>query len=120
MVNKTQKLILETIEVFLQLQLKSVRDMLEEEDIEKIKSRQPGRRRLSLVDYVVTILTNERRALHVNEMVDLVRERFKRSTDRDTISSALAKKARQGILVRQTGPATFALIDHETPSGGSL
>jgi hypothetical protein len=36
-----------------------------------------------------------------------LRERFGRVTDRDTVSSSLAKKARQGVLLRQTAPATF-------------
>ena len=38
-------------------------------------------------------------------------QRFGRLADRDTLSSALAKKARRGILLRQSAPATFTLID---------
>jgi hypothetical protein len=40
-----------------------------------------------------------------------LQQRFGRLADRDTLSSALAKKARQGILLRQSAPATFTLID---------
>jgi hypothetical protein len=48
-----------------------------------------------------------------------LQQRFGRLTDRDTLSSALAKKARRGILLSQSAPATFTLIDskedhHET------
>ena len=70
-----------------------------------------GRRRQSLVDLSVKILTEERKPLHVNDLVRILQQRFGRLTDRDTLSSALAKKARQGILLRQSNPATFALID---------
>jgi hypothetical protein len=49
-------------------------------------------------------------------LVDLLQERFGRLTDRDTLSSALAKKARQGVLLRQSAPATFTLIDSKEDS----
>jgi len=67
----------------------------------------------------LNILTEEGKPLHVNELAQLLQQRFGRLTDRDTLSSALAKKARRGILLRQSAPATFTLIDskedhHET------
>ena len=110
MANKDQKLILRTLETLLQLQLRSVRQLLGEEDVERVSSRRGTVRRQSLVHTVGELLTEEKRPLHVNEMVELLRERFGRITDRDTLSSALAKKARQGVLVQQTGPATFGLL----------
>ena len=110
MVSKDQKLILRTLETLLQLQLRSVRQLLGEEDVEKLPSRRGSVRRQSLVHAVVELLTEEKRPLHVSEMVELLRERFGRITDRDTLSSALAKKTRQGVLVKQTGPATFGLL----------
>jgi hypothetical protein len=48
--------------------------------------------------------------MHVNELVSALQRRFGRVTDRDALSSALAKKARAGQLVRQTGKATFEVI----------
>ena len=48
--------------------------------------------------------------MHVSDLVDALRERFDRITDRDALSSALAKKARRGMLFKQTAPATFAAI----------
>jgi hypothetical protein len=110
MASKDQELILRTLETLLQLQLRSVKQLLGEEDVEKTTPRRTGMRRQSLVHTVVKLLGEENRPLHVNEMVELLRERFGRITERDTLSSALAKKARQGVLVRQTGPATFGLL----------
>jgi hypothetical protein len=59
------------------------------------------------------ILTDLEAPTHVNDLVTHLRERFGRVTDRDTVSSALAKKARQGILLKQTAPATFALLQED-------
>jgi len=105
-----QAIILKTIETLLQIQLKSVRQLRGCQDMDTPKPRpRTGLRRQSIIHDVVLILTDLGRPLHVTELVDLLRQRHGRITDRDSLSSALAKKARQGLLVRQTGPATFAL-----------
>lgn len=116
MVEEQQKLILRTIETLLQLQLKSVRQLLGEEEIKTTAPRFTGMRRQSLVHAVVKILNEKKQPLHVNELVDLLREHYGRITDRDTLSSALAKKVRQGKLLKQTGPATFHLLDNSQAS----
>jgi hypothetical protein len=105
-----QELILKTIESLLNIQIKSVSQMIKELQKDVPQARKEPMRRQSLVNNIVTILTDEARPLHVNELVGLLKERFGRVTDRDTISSALAKKARKGVLVRQTAPATFDLM----------
>ena len=116
MAETQQHLILKTIETLLNLQLKSVRQLLGEEKVETTTPRFPGMRRQSLVHLVVKILTDKKRPLHVTELVDLLREHYGRITDRDTLSSALAKKVRQGKLLKQTGPATFYVRD-KSPTG---
>ena len=108
-----QKLILRTMETLFEQQLKAVRQLLGEEDVETTRPRKRGARRQSMVDSVVQILDQENRSMHVNELVTLLRDRFGRVTDRDVISSSLSKKARQGILVKQTAPATFDLIERD-------
>lgn len=55
--------------------------------------------------------------MHVSDLVEALFERFDRVTDRDAVSSALGKKARQGILFEQTAPATFAAISDEQQPG---
>ena len=119
MENKDQKLILRTLETLYELQLRSVRQLLGEEEVETRSSRRRGVRRQSNVDAIITILKQENRSLHVNEIVDLLRQQFGRITDRDTISSTLSKKVKQGILIRKTGPATFGLIESENYSTDS-
>jgi len=106
-----KEILLQVIELQLDYQLRAIRQLQGKPDVDPALVRRHGRRRQSLVDLSVQILTERRKPLHVNELVRLLQERFGRLCDRDTLSSALAKKSRQGILLRQCAPATFALID---------
>lgn len=103
--------LLEILELQLEYQLRAVRHLRGQTPAETMIPPRPGRRRQSLVDLSVQILTEDRQPLHVNDLVRLLQQRFGRLTDRDTLSSALAKKARMGVLLRQSSPATFTLID---------
>jgi hypothetical protein len=103
--------LLQVLEFQLDYQLRAIRMLQGKPEIEPLPAIRRGRRRQSLVDLSIQILTDEGKPLHVNELTRLLQQRFGRLTDRDTLSSALAKKARQGILLRQSAPATFTLID---------
>jgi hypothetical protein len=105
-----RELILETMETVLELELRAVRQALGTDEPQAGAARQRGRKRKSLADLSVELLTDEQRPLHVDELVDLLREHYGRVTDRDSLSSALAKKAKQGVLVRRVSPATFELL----------
>lgn len=106
-----KEVILQILELQLDCQLRAIRQLRGKPEAEPVLPRRQGRRHQSLVDLSVKILTESHKPLHVNELVDLLQQRFGRLTDRDTLSSALAKKARQAILLRQSAPATFSLID---------
>ena len=106
-----KEVILQILELQLDSQLRAIRQLQGKPEAEPVLVRRQGRRRQSLVDLSVQILTEKRKPLHVNELVQLLQEHFGRLCDRDTLSSALAKKARQGILLRQSAPATFTLVD---------
>lgn len=108
-----KEVFLQVMELQLDYQLRAIRELQGNPDAEAIPPTRHGRRRQSLVDLSTQILTCEAKPLHVNELVRLLQQRFGRLADRDTLSSALAKKARRGILLRQTAPATFALIHSE-------
>ena len=105
-----KEFLLQIIELQLDYQLRAIRQLQGKPEIEPPIFPRKGRRRQSLVDLSINILTEERKPLHVNDLVQLLQQRFGRLTDRDTLSSALAKKVRQGILIKQTAPATFSLI----------
>lgn len=104
---------LRVLELSLELQLKAVRHMAGRIGPEPEQAPRRGRRRQSLVDLSLVVLTEAGRPMHVNEVVDQLARRFGRATDRDALSSALAKKARAGQLVRQTGKATFQALPPE-------
>lgn len=106
-----KEVILQVLEIQLDSQLSAIRRLQGKPDAETAPSIRRGRRRQSLVDLSIKILTDEGKPLHVNELIRLLQVRFGRLAERDTLSSALAKKARQGILLRQSAPATFTLLD---------
>lgn len=108
-----KEVILQVLEIQLDSQLRAIRNLQGKPYTEPTPSIRRGRRRQSLVDLSIKILTEEGKPLHVNELRRLLQVRFGRLADRDTLSSALAKKARQGILLRQSAPATFTLLDSE-------
>lgn len=105
-----RQLILETIETFLEIQLRSVRQILGRKERGRDPIRRRGRKRKSLIDLSVEILTEEQRPVHIDQLVDLLMQRHGRTTDRDSLSSALAKKAKQGVLVSRVAPAVFAAL----------
>ncbi len=111
MENQQRKVVLETLETVLELQLRGVRQALGKEDTQVAAVRQRGSRRKSLIHFCVKILTDEKRPIHVDELVEILRKQYGRVTDRDSLSSALAKKAKQGILVHRTSPATFEILE---------
>lgn len=106
-----REVILQVLEIQLESQLRAIRKLQGKSETELGTSTRRGRRRQSLVDLSLKILTEEDKPLHINELIQLLQVRFGRLADRDTLSSALGKKARQGILLRQSAPATFTLID---------
>ena len=106
-----KEVLLQILEFQLDYQLRAIRQLQGKPEPQPFLTIRRGRRRQSLVDLSIQILTDKGKPLHVNELTQLLQQRFGRLTDRDTLSSALAKKARQGILLRQSAPATFTLID---------
>jgi len=104
-------ILLQVLEFQFEYQLRAIRQLRGKPEAETPLMPRRGRRRQSLVDLSIQVLTEEGKPLHVDDLVKLLQSRFGRLTDRDALSSALAKKARAGIMFRQTAPATFALID---------
>jgi len=111
--SEIKETVISTLETSLELQLRAIRKMKGEVQEESISRPRVGKRRQSLVDISIDLLTESKKALHVNDICQLLLEKHGRVTDRDSLSSALGKKARQGILVRQVAPATFDLISRE-------
>ncbi len=110
---KGRKLILEAIESMLKIQLNSVSELLGKEKVDLQPVRRKREKRKYIVDLSVEILAKEKRSMHVDALVEAIRQRYGRITERDSLASALAKKANQGILVSKVAPATFALREQD-------
>jgi hypothetical protein len=108
--NQQRQLILETLETMLEIQLKSIGKILGKEEAQPDVVRRQGRKRKSLAYLCVELLTENQGPLHVDELVGFLMNHYGRVTDRDSLSSSLAKKAKQGVLVRRVSPATFELL----------
>jgi len=111
--DQIKQVVLSTLETSLRLQIKAIQQMTGEDQVSPAIRRRGGKRRQSIVDLSVNLLTETGTPLHVTEICKLLMQNYGRITDRDSLSSALAKKARQGILFHQIAPATFDLIDRE-------
>lgn len=106
-----RKTMLTTMETMLEIQLQSVRTMMKDLDYQPKAIERSGRRSRSLVDLSFVILTSSGEPMHVKEIQDELRRQFGRVTERDSLSSALGKKAKAGILFKQIAPATFEAIE---------
>ena len=111
--DEIKQVVINTLETYIELQVRALRQMKGEDVEELISLPRKGKRRQSIVDLSLDLLTEIGKSMHVNEICTLLLNKYGRVTDRDSLSSALGKKARQGILLRQVSPATFDLIDRE-------
>jgi hypothetical protein len=89
-----KQVLLQILELQLEYQLRAIRQLQGKPESEPILARRRGRRRQSLVDLCLKILTEEGKPLHVNELAQLLQQRFGRLTDRDTLS--LGQKSATG------------------------
>ena len=105
-----QKVILETLEMLLEIQLNSVKQALGKTISKSNIVRRKHVKRKSMVEYCVQILTEEQKPLHVDKLVNILEERYGRVTDRDSLSSALAKKAKRGLSIQRISPAIFDIL----------
>lgn len=109
---KTREIILETMESMLELQLRSVRRLKKAPAYGESKTKHAPRKSKYLANLCEEILTSEQRPLHVDTLVELLDKRYHRSTDRDSLASALAKKARKGVQFQRVAPGTYSLRDN--------
>ena len=77
-----KEVLLQIFEIQLEYQLQAIRQLQGKPETEPVLPIRRGRRRQSLVDLSVQILTEEGKPLHVNEIVRLLQVRFGRLADR--------------------------------------
>lgn len=66
-------------------------------------------KRTSNMEMVEAVLKTSDKPLHVNEIIEAIREKFGIVPDRDSLSSALIKQVRKEKRFVRTAPNTFGL-----------
>ena len=84
------------------------------------KGIKPKLKRTTKIDTVRNVLNIAGRPLHVSEIIKIAKRDFEVDLDRDSIVSAILKKAKAGKTFIRTSPNTFALKEHGTNERGTL
>ncbi len=103
--DKIKDIILESMAVSLDAQLKAVKKLRGKTEQEK-----PPRKRTSQVDMVYDVLNKADKELHISEIIDRVEIVHGVRLERESIVSALIKKVKKGDRFSRVGKNTFALL----------
>jgi len=77
------------------------------------------RKRTSKIEIAQNVLYGAGKPLHVTEIVQLAKQVYDVQLDRDSIVSAILKKAKAGKTFIRTAPNTFALKAYTTRERGT-
>jgi hypothetical protein len=105
--DKLKDIILGTIEVSLDAQLRAVRRLRSGQDSAARKSRQKG---MSQVDLAFDILQRAQSPLHISEIIDRIEQLHRRKVDRESLVSALSKKVQRRDRFVRPDKNVFGLL----------
>ena len=104
-----KEILLQVLELQLEYQLRAIRQLRGKPEAEPATVHRRGRRRQSLVDLSVQILTENGRALHVNEL-SFTPEALRPTHRQGRPVQCAGEKGPPRHLLSQSAPATFALF----------
>ena len=107
--SEIRRIVFETLETHLELQLRAIRQMVGTEELPPPVRIKRGLRKDSLVDLSVRVLEDEGGPMHVEQIRQELLKKFGRVTERDSLQSSLGKKAKAGELFTMSGAGTFEL-----------
>ena len=107
--NDIRQAILEVEEIKLKAQLRAVREAMKGEHI---PSSDDNEKRISQIVYVYMLLKDEKKPLHVNEIITKCKDKFGIELYRESIVSALLKKVTRMDRFIKTDPNTFGLSEY--------
>lgn len=99
--------LLEVEEIKLKAQLRAVR---EAQKGEKQPVSNDEYKRISQIEYVYQLLKQEKKPLHISEIIKKCKDNYDIVLFRETIVSALLKKVNRFDRFIKTGPNTFGLV----------
>ncbi len=103
--------LLDTLEAALEAQLREVREMrLSMQQKLPAKMALKFRRSLSQTEMALEVVQSASKPLHLNEIIKAIEERFAISVDRESLGSALTKRAVRADRFVRAGKNTFGLL----------
>lgn len=102
--NEVRDAVLEVMESSLDAQLKAIRKLR--------KGNKQGAsecKGMSQIDMAHDILSKSRAPMHINAIIEKIRQRFGHEIDRESLVSALTKRVARGDRFERTDKNTFAL-----------
>ena len=109
---------MDQFELYLQYQKDVIESKLEVIEQFQKGARAKPKKRTSKIDVAQNVLNAAGRPLHVSEIVQLAKQDYNVQLDRDSIVSAILKKAKAGKTFIRTAPNTFALKAYSSKQGG--
>ena len=102
-------------ELILKSQLNAVRAFLREagEEVEET----PRAKGPSQISIAYNILKEANGPLHMSEILKRAKEHFGMDIDRESITSAIIKKAHRGKMFQRTGRNTYAILEAPPDTG---
>lgn len=101
------KIVLETLEASLELQLRAVRQLMGTEAMPPPVRVRRGLRKESLVSLSAAILREAGRPMRISEMRDALLGAHNRVTDINTLSGAIGRMANNGELFERVGRGLY-------------
>jgi hypothetical protein len=105
--DKLRDVILGTIEVSLDAQLRAVRRLRSGQDAMTRKPKQQG---MSQVDLAFDILKKAQSPLHISEIIARIEQTHRRKVDRESLVSALSKKVQRRDRFLRVDKNIFGLL----------
>ncbi len=109
MENKVPEAFLDLFESLLSAQLHVIRQL---KAPKKAKPKTEALKGMSNIDMALDILRQSPRPLHISEILDHVKAKYKVTLDRESLVSALVKKIHRLKGLSRTAPNTFR-IEHD-------
>lgn len=109
--------LLNITETLLRAQLQAVEEMRRKRDRAKAAAEERLRepKHMSQTDMAIDILTRAGEPLHVVEIIERIKADFGLSASRDSLVSAILKKAAKGEGFAKTGKNTYGLLGRDKP-----
>jgi hypothetical protein len=105
--DKLKDIILNTIEVSLDAQLRAVRRLRSNQEVIARKPKQKG---MSQVDLAFDILKKAQSPLHISEIIARIEQTHRRRVDRESLASALSKKVQRRDRFLRADKNVFGLL----------